>query len=227
MLDVFGWEGWRSPPRSCSWLLSAPPPAIEVSTGEGSTSFEDDAEPTVGWTVAGAPQDDQGIEGANRNDWVRRQGLGIKEGAAVATPDTLYTGFGVEGITGAGTRNQVMDRAIDYFLPGAVSPQPLVTRAPCAGATKRRALRKRGVRPVIVVTRLSEIVQHRALPADALGMNQIELITRDGSLLHVRAYRGLADLLATGGRTGNVGVFDVDRQRWSWLTLADVALVAS
>jgi predicted ATP-grasp superfamily ATP-dependent carboligase len=58
-------------------------------------------------------------------------------------------------------------------------------------------------------------------------MNQIELITRDGSLLHVRAHRGLADLLSTGSRTGNVGVFDVDRQRWSWLTLADVALVAS
>jgi len=69
-----------------------------------------------GWTVAGAPQDDEGIEGPNRNDWVRRTGLGIKEGATVATNDTLYMGFGLEGITGASTRNQVMDRAIDYLL---------------------------------------------------------------------------------------------------------------
>jgi hypothetical protein len=89
---------------------------IVVSTGEGSTSFEDDAEPLDGWTVPGAPQDDQGIEGANRNDWTRRGGLGIKEGAVVATGDTLYMGFGFEGITGASTRNQIMGRAIDYLL---------------------------------------------------------------------------------------------------------------
>jgi hypothetical protein len=89
---------------------------VETSTGEGNTSFEDDADPTDGWTVTGAPQDDAGIEGANVNDWVRRGGLGIDEGAAVATPDTLYLGFGLEGITGADNRNQVMDHAIDYLL---------------------------------------------------------------------------------------------------------------
>ena len=38
---------------------------IEVSTGEGTTSFEDDADPMDGWTVPGAPQDADGIEGAN------------------------------------------------------------------------------------------------------------------------------------------------------------------
>ena len=89
---------------------------IEVSTGEGSTSFEDDADPTDGWTVPGAPQDAEGIEGPNRNDWIRRAGLGIKEGAVVATPDTVYMGHGLEGITGAATRNQVMGRAIGYLL---------------------------------------------------------------------------------------------------------------
>ena len=30
---------------------------IEVSTGEGTTSFEDDGDAMDGWTVAGAPQD--------------------------------------------------------------------------------------------------------------------------------------------------------------------------
>ena len=69
-----------------------------------------------GWTVPGAPQDAEGIEGPNRNDWLRRGGLGIKEGAAVATDDTLYMGFGFEGITGAPKRNRVMARAIDYLL---------------------------------------------------------------------------------------------------------------
>jgi len=89
---------------------------IAVSTGEGSTSFEDDGAPMDGWAVTGAPQDPQGIEGPNRNDWVRRQGLGIEEGAVVATGDTLYMGFGFEGITGASTRRDVMERAIDYLL---------------------------------------------------------------------------------------------------------------
>jgi hypothetical protein len=89
---------------------------IQTSTGEGNTSFEDDADPADGWTPTGAPQDAAGVEGPNVNDWVRRGGLGIDEGAAVATPDTLYMGFGFEGISGAATRNQVMDRTIDYLL---------------------------------------------------------------------------------------------------------------
>jgi Zinc carboxypeptidase/Immune inhibitor A peptidase M6 len=89
---------------------------IATPTGEGSTSFEDDADPTDGWAVSGAPQDDQGIEGANRNDWVRRGGLGIKEGAVIATPDTVYMGHGLEGVTDATTRKQIMGRAVDYLL---------------------------------------------------------------------------------------------------------------
>jgi Zinc carboxypeptidase len=90
---------------------------IEVSTGEGTTSFEDDGDPMDGWTIPGAPQDDQGIEGPNRNDWVGRGGLGIKEGAAVATPRTIYLGQGFEGISDASTRNQIMDRALGHLLP--------------------------------------------------------------------------------------------------------------
>jgi Immune inhibitor A-like, MAM domain len=61
---------------------------IEVSTGEGSTSFENDADPMDGWTVPGAPQDAQGIE----------------------------AGLWLRGHHGAGTRNAIMDRAIDYLL---------------------------------------------------------------------------------------------------------------
>jgi hypothetical protein len=89
---------------------------ITTSTGEGNTSFEDDADPMDGWAIPGAPQDAEGIEGPNRNDWVRRGGLGIKEGAVVATPDTVYMGHGLEGITGAATRNEIMGRAIGHLL---------------------------------------------------------------------------------------------------------------
>ena len=66
--------------------------------------------------VPGAPQDPDGIEGPNRNDWVPRAGLAIKEGATVATDDTVYMGFGLEGITHAAKRNNIMGRAIDYLL---------------------------------------------------------------------------------------------------------------
>jgi hypothetical protein len=89
---------------------------IQVSTGEGTTSFEDDGDVMDGWTVPGAPEDTGGVEGPNRNDWIRRSGLGIKEGAAVATPDSVYMGFGFEGITGAATRNEVMGRVMTYLL---------------------------------------------------------------------------------------------------------------
>jgi Zinc carboxypeptidase len=90
---------------------------IAVSTGEGTTSFEDDGDPMDGWTIPGAPQDDAGIEGPNLNDWVRRGGLGIKEGAAVATPRTLYLGHGFEGISDADIRNQIMSRSLGHLLP--------------------------------------------------------------------------------------------------------------
>jgi hypothetical protein len=89
---------------------------IEVSIGEGSTSFEDDGDIMYGWTVPGAPQDAQGIEGPNRNDWIRRGGLGIKEGATVGTPDTVYMGFGFEGIGPTATRTEIMDRVVTYLL---------------------------------------------------------------------------------------------------------------
>jgi peptidase M1-like protein/immune inhibitor InhA-like protein len=39
---------------------------VEVSTGEGTTSFEDDGNPLDGWTVPGAPPD----SAPNDNDWI-------------------------------------------------------------------------------------------------------------------------------------------------------------
>jgi len=90
---------------------------ILVSTGEGSTSFEDDADPMDGWTVSGAPQDPSGFEGANANDWTGpRGGFGIKEGASITAPDSVFLGFGVEGVTGAATRADLIGRVVEYLL---------------------------------------------------------------------------------------------------------------
>ena len=54
------------------------------------------------WTAGRSParrRTTDGVEGDNVNDWVRRGGFGIKEGAAITTPDSVYLGFGFEGIT--------------------------------------------------------------------------------------------------------------------------------
>ena len=83
--------------------------AIEVSHGGSSTSFETDM---GGWTVPGPPEGSD----PNPNDFTRTQSVGFEEGAVVSTEDTLYFGFGFEGITNASVRNGVMDASIDYLL---------------------------------------------------------------------------------------------------------------
>ncbi|MGH2751956.1 MAG: M14 family zinc carboxypeptidase [Actinomycetota bacterium] len=84
---------------------------IEVSTGEGSTSFEEDGDPMDGWTFPGPPEG----SADNANDWMRTESVGFEEGAVVRTDDTLYFGFGFEGISGADSRASVMDKSIGYL----------------------------------------------------------------------------------------------------------------
>jgi hypothetical protein len=83
---------------------------IVVSTGEGSTSFETGLD---GWAMPGQPAG----SAPNGNDFIRTTAAGFPEGAVVATEDTVYMGFGFEGITDATTRNDVMDRVMSYLLP--------------------------------------------------------------------------------------------------------------
>jgi len=83
---------------------------IVVSTGEGSTDFESS---DGGWGMPPAPAG----SAPNTNTWIVTDATGFPEGAVVATPDTLYMGFGFEGITDAATRNEVMGKAMDYLLP--------------------------------------------------------------------------------------------------------------
>ena len=82
---------------------------IEVSTGEGTTSFESGND---GWMTQDAPAG----SAPNFNTWIVTDPTGFPEGVIIATPDTLYMGFGFEGITDAATRNEVMGEAMDFFL---------------------------------------------------------------------------------------------------------------
>jgi hypothetical protein len=124
-----GWEEWKvdlsrfggarvevSISYASDWALQGLGTFVDsvaVSTGEGTTSFEDDADPMDGWTVPGAPPGSD----PNPNDWERTGSVGFEEGAVVSTPDTLYFGFGFEGINDAATRAEVMRRSIDYLTP--------------------------------------------------------------------------------------------------------------
>jgi hypothetical protein len=120
-----GWEEWRidlspyagrqidvSISYASDWAvqgLGAFVDLISVPGGDGSTSFETGLD---GWTMPGPPPGSS----ANANDWVRTESVGLEEGSVVSTPDSLYFGFGFEGISGVPARNAVMGRSIDYLL---------------------------------------------------------------------------------------------------------------
>ena len=82
---------------------------IAVSTGEGSTSFETD---TGGWEVTGPPPG----SAPNANNFTRLAAGNFPEAAVVDTADTIYMGFGLEGITGVDTRKAVLGSAMSYLL---------------------------------------------------------------------------------------------------------------
>jgi bacillopeptidase F (M6 metalloprotease family) len=85
---------------------------IQVSTGEGTTSFEDDGDPLDGWTTPGGPEDSP----PNPNDWKRTGSVGFEEGSVVSTDDSLLFGFGFEGVRTLPQRNELMGRAMNYLL---------------------------------------------------------------------------------------------------------------
>jgi hypothetical protein len=83
----------------------------DVTLPDGSTtSFE--GGDTGGWVVSGPPPG----SAPNSNNFVFTTAGGFPEGAAVSTPDTLYLGFGLEGVDGADTRAEVMGRAMTFLL---------------------------------------------------------------------------------------------------------------
>jgi zinc carboxypeptidase/immune inhibitor InhA-like protein len=83
---------------------------IAVSTGQGTTSFEngDDG----GWEITGPPPG----SAPNPNNFTITSAAGFPEAAVVATPHSLFSGFGFEGITDQATRDAWMGRALDHLL---------------------------------------------------------------------------------------------------------------
>jgi hypothetical protein len=69
------------------------------------TSFEDGL---GGWEVPGAPEG----SGGNANDWISSTSVGYVDGPGVATKDTIYWGFGLEGVTGADKRATLVKDAV-------------------------------------------------------------------------------------------------------------------
>ena len=82
--------------------------SVTVGGVAETTSFEDGL---GGWTVSGPPEGSV----ANSNDWIRTQ-LGFEEGAVTTTEDTVFAGFGFEGLAPA-ERNDLMERAMEHLLP--------------------------------------------------------------------------------------------------------------
>jgi hypothetical protein len=72
-----------------------------------STSFEDDL---GGFDAGPAPEGSE-----NDAQWQRSKSVGYVVGAGVATPDTLYWGFGFEGISSNEQRTAVMRSAMQYL----------------------------------------------------------------------------------------------------------------
>ena len=66
-----------------------------------------------GWTVAGPPEGSL----ANSNDCERTQ-LGFEEGAITTTQDTIYAGFGYEGLA-ADQRDDLVARSMRHLLPSS------------------------------------------------------------------------------------------------------------
>lgn len=81
---------------------------VTLPDGE-SMSFETGLD---GWAVSGAPEG----SAANSNDWTRTDASGFPVGNAIATPRSLLLGFGIEGVSSAEERADMMGRALDHLL---------------------------------------------------------------------------------------------------------------
>jgi hypothetical protein len=86
--------------------------SVTLDGATESTSFEDG---NGGWEPTAAPE---GTE--DDSHWANRTSVGYKDGAGVATDDTLYYGFGFEGIRSGSLRNVFMADALRYL--GVLKP---------------------------------------------------------------------------------------------------------
>jgi bacillopeptidase F (M6 metalloprotease family) len=82
----------------------------DVTLPDGtSTSFETGLD---GWEVTGPPEG----SGPNANNWIRTNASAFPVGASITTPNSLFMGFGFEGISTQAERDAVMGRILDHLL---------------------------------------------------------------------------------------------------------------
>ena len=76
----------------------------------GGTGFEtpDDISP---FAVSGPPEGSPG----NANNWKQTTSVGFQDGPGVRTDHSVYWGFGLEGVTGAETRRDLLQHALTYL----------------------------------------------------------------------------------------------------------------
>jgi hypothetical protein len=80
----------------------------EVQLGTGAVeSFEDGLGAFTVTTVEGSAPP--------ANNWIRQEAGTFPEGPALRTDETVYFGFGFEGISDEGNRNDIMDRTMEYL----------------------------------------------------------------------------------------------------------------
>jgi hypothetical protein len=98
-----------------------------------STSFEDG----LGGFTAGPAPDATSAEGTQKA-WSSKTAVGYVEGPGVTTADSVYYGFGLEGVSGAGNRADIMKNVMTYLgvrtEPGP-EPTPEPTAEPTASPT--------------------------------------------------------------------------------------------
>jgi hypothetical protein len=124
-----GWEAWKldlSPfaggevEISISYVTSSATfpgvliDDVETSTGYA-TSFENGLD---GWEVAGAPEGSP----PNDTDFSLATSADYPYSAVIVTDDTIFFGFGAEGIADVDKRSEVLGRAVDYLLRDVESP---------------------------------------------------------------------------------------------------------
>ncbi len=158
------------------WATQGPGVFVDdVTLPDGSsTSFE--AGDTGGWAVSGPPPG----SAPNVNNFVFTTAAGFPEGATITTEDTLLLGFGLEAVTGADARAEVMGRAMDYFLASVADRGSDVARA---GLRPRP--RRLGTRSVAADDGegLDPLALHQ-LPARASRLSR-----RSGSVFDGRTFR--------------------------------------
>jgi hypothetical protein len=90
-------------------------------TEDGTATETIDFESGAGGFAPGAPP--PGSEGGTQRAWEVRDTVGFVDGPGVATEDTIYWGFGFEGISDPTAREQVLGSSLAFLGVGA-GPEP-------------------------------------------------------------------------------------------------------